>query len=139
MPTKFGTRTCCPCAHGRRLFQPVLMASRSSIYFSVPSEKRPKRQCHLDTSWTKEFRDIERSSNGEMVAYCVLCNSDFSVSHGGRNDITVHVNGKRHKGMAQSSSSSKPVTSFFSQPALQEMISVEARWSLFVAKHNLAF
>ena len=41
--------------------------------------------------------------------------------------------------MAQSSSSSKPVTSFFSQPALQQTISAEARWALFVAKHNLAF
>ena len=64
---------------------------------------------------------------------------DFSTSHSGRNDVTAHVNGKRHKDIAQSSSSSKPVTSFFSQPALQQTISAEARWALFVAKHNLAF
>ena len=115
------------------------MASSTSDKSSPHSAKRPKQQCHFDTAWTQEFRGIKRSSKGNTFACCIFSNSDFSISHGGRNDVTAHVNGKRHKDIIQSSSSSKPVASFFSQPVLQQTISAEVRWALFVAKHNLAF
>ena len=44
---------------------------------------------------------------------CTLCANDSSVSHGGRNDIAKHVKGKHHQKMAQVSSSSMNITSFY--------------------------
>lgn len=38
---------------------------------------------------------------GDTFAHCSLCNSDFSVSHGGKNDVTVHVKGKHHREAAK--------------------------------------
>ena len=70
---------------------------------------------------------------------CTVCASDFSIAHGGKNDITTQVKGKQHKRMADASSSSQAVTSFFKSQNAQSVIEAETRWAMFVAKHNLAF
>lgn len=76
---------------------------------------------------------------GVTYARCTLCLSDFTISHGGKNDVTTHVNGQRHKEAAKNANSSRSVTSFFNQYAPENVIEAETRWSVFVAKHNLAF
>ena len=78
-------------------------------------------------------------SLGDTYAHCSLCNSDFSVSHAGKHDVSVHVNGKRHKEAASSASSSRSVSSLFRPQLQQGVIEAEARWALFTAKHNLSF
>ena len=65
--------------------------------------------------------------------------SDFGVSHGGRSDVTSHINSKTHKEAVKSSSNSRPLSSFFSQNVTTNVIEAETRWAVFVAKHNLAF
>ncbi len=76
---------------------------------------------------------------GNTFAHCSLCLSDFSIAHGGKHDVTTHINSKKHKRYALAVSSSRTVSSMF-QPQLSDtQIEAEARWSLFVAKHNLAF
>lgn len=46
---------------------------------------------------------------GDTYAHCSLCPSDFSVSHGGRNDVTTHWGGKRHKQAEKDASASRSV------------------------------
>lgn len=67
---------------------------------------------------------------GNTCARCTLCSSDFSIAHGGRNDVTTHVKGKHHKDIAMS------VVSFLKP---QGVIQAEAMWAMFVVEHNLAF
>ena len=76
---------------------------------------------------------------GDIYAHCSLCSSDFSVSHGGKNDVTTHVKGKRHRDMAMAASISQSVRSFFGPQVLKSVNEAELRWSLFVAQHNLSF
>ena len=78
-------------------------------------------------------------SIGDTFARCNLCLSDFSIAHGGKNDVTTHINGKQHKLNASAASSSGTVSSMFQSQLSDSQIEAEARWSLFVAKHNLAF
>ena len=73
---------------------------------------------------------------GDTYAWCTLCQSDFSIAHGGRSDVTTHVNGKHHYSAASSSGSIK---AHFQSKVSDKQIEAEARWSLFIAKHNLAF
>ena len=40
---------------------------------------------------------IITSSKGDQYAHCKLCKSDFSVAHGGFNDITRHSKGPTHQ------------------------------------------
>lgn len=61
------------------------------------------------------------------------------MAHGGKNDVTTHVKGKRHRDLASASSSSKSVTSFFNQQVSHGVIQAEALWSTFVVEHNIAF
>lgn len=76
---------------------------------------------------------------GDTFARCTLCLSDFSIAHGGKNDVTTHINGIQHKKNALAASSSRTVSSMFQSQSSNTQIEAEARWSLFVAKHNLAF
>ena len=42
----------------------------------TPPSKKPKRQCHFDASWMKEFEGIRRSSKGKQISVvkgCGLC------------------------------------------------------------------
>ncbi len=55
------------------------------------------------------------------------------------NILIFHVSGKRHKESASAASTSKSATSFFKPRVAQNVIQAETQWSMFVAKHNLAF
>ena len=69
---------------------------------------------------------------------CTYCASDFSISHGGRNDVTTHIRGKHHKEMAKACSS-RSVTSLFKPQTSQSVIAAETLRTKFVSKHNLPF
>ena len=76
---------------------------------------------------------------GNTFARCTLCCSDFNISHGGRNDVTTHINGKKHKSLAADASATQSVAAFFRPEVSKGVIEAETRWSMFVVKHNLAF
>ena len=123
---------------------------------SIPPRRKPKRQCHFDEKWIEEFRRIGKSHRGNFqqcmecnslmtiiigntFAHCSLCSSDFGISHGWRNDVTTHVKGKHHREMDAAASTTQSVRSFF-RPEMQKSVTeAEARWSLYVTKHNLSF
>ncbi len=66
---------------------------------------------------------------GDTFAHCSLCCSNFGVSHGGKHDVYVHVNGKRHKEAASAASSTCSVTSFFKPQHISRVTEAEARWA----------
>ena len=76
---------------------------------------------------------------GESYARCTFCNSDFSVAHGGKNDVVAHINTKKHKESGKAITTSKSVTNFFRRDISTSTINAESLWAMFVAKHNLAF
>ena len=49
------------------------------------------------------------------------------------------VSGKRHKESTSAAFTSRSVASFFEPQVAQNVIEAETRWSMYVAKHNLAF
>ena len=57
---------------------------------------------------------------GDIYAKCMICVTDISVSHGGRNDIMKHIKGKHHQEMVKSATSTRPLASGFSTPLLEE-------------------
>ena len=34
---------------------------------------------------------------GDLYARCTFCSSDFSIAHGGKNDVVAHISTKKHK------------------------------------------
>ena len=59
---------------------------------------RPKKAtvCKFERSWSLP-QHITSSSKGDTFAYCCLCSSHFSVSHGGFYDVKRHVSGSVHQ------------------------------------------
>ena len=76
---------------------------------------------------------------GDIYAKCMICVTDISVSHGGRNDIMKHIKGKHHQEMVKSATSTRPLASFYKPQVSQSLIEAETRWTTFVSKHNIAF
>lgn len=56
----------------------------------------------------------------------VHCAALTSPYHGGRNDVTTHVQGKHHKEMAKASSSSRSISSIFKPKVQPGVIESEA-------------
>ena len=63
--------------------------------------KRPRtdgRKQEYITEYTEAFPGVIKPSRiGIHYAHCTTCRSDFSIAASGMYDITVHVNGPRHK------------------------------------------
>lgn len=54
--------------------------------------------------WKDEYyklENMEKSTKGPHFAHCGVCHRDFSISHGGRNDITKHCASSTHKEAAK--------------------------------------
>ncbi len=90
----------------------------------------------LNTAVTWSFYNA-----GDENARCTLCLSDFSISHGSRNDVTTHTTSKRHKKFAASASSAstRSVASYFRPEVSKNVFEAETRWAMFTAEHNLTF
>ena len=58
---------------------------------SGPAPSENKKYCvKFNNSWCNKFKFIHKSRKGEGFALCTVCESDFSNSHGGENDINRH-------------------------------------------------
>ena len=64
---------------------------------AAPSKK--KKYCgKFNYSWCSKFKFIQKSWKGEGFALCTVCGNNFSVAHGGENDINRHKDTSKHKG-----------------------------------------
>lgn len=69
---------------GRPRKQPSSSASTSAF--------APKSSCqHFKLAYSDEFPCIVPSSVGKSYARCMACESDFSVAHGGYDDVFRHT------------------------------------------------
>ena len=110
-------------------------------YFASPIEetKECRWVCEIKSNWNLPPH-IVRSRKGKQFAKCRLCRSDFSVSRGGFNDVTRHVNGIIHVEKLREVQSSPSITSFLEgrPPSIStQVMSAELALAQFIALHNL--
>ncbi|KAG8590542.1 hypothetical protein GDO81_006790 [Engystomops pustulosus] len=104
-------------------------------------KKKAKRLSHFKDAWMKEHPFLKKSRRGNSFAFCELCAADFSVGHGGYNDITRHIATDKHGGSAKAMAQSKTVSSFFpaSDSKLAEnVIRAEVLFTGFLVEHNIS-
>ena len=91
---------------------------------------------------------IARSAKGESFAYCSLCRSDFSVLHGGLNDIKHHIQGTVHKKRLKDVEQSAQISDFWGESSVgqsscsahtSKVTAAELAMVQFIAMHNLPF
>ena len=73
-----------------------------------PAKRKPAR---FFSSWTLP-PGITASSKGPSFAYCEFCKDNFSVTHGGCNDVKRHVQGKGHEKRYKEVSENRTMESF---------------------------
>ena len=63
----------------------------------VGAKKKPKSLAQFKATWVLPPGIAASKKKGIHFAFCKYCNIDFSVSHGGFNDVTRHVDNQTHK------------------------------------------
>ena len=96
------------------------------------------RQRFLDT-YSQEFPCLKQVRDQPFRAYCVVCRSDFGVSHMGMADCKRHCEGKKHIANAARMENTRTIGNFLApKPDLNDSaIEAEVRFSTFLVKHNL--
>lgn len=115
-------------------------ASTSSV---TPRKKRNRRMCCFLDVWSKHYSFIKCVPNNTFKAHCTLCQKDFSISHGGKNDIVKHQNCNDHKKKERSISMTTSLKEFLKtdQMSTQEekVIAAEVTKTYHSVKHSLSF
>ena len=106
------------------------------------SEQQKKRKCVFNDKLKKKYPFITKTTSNSDVR-CQQCHSDFSISHGGDNDIAKHLGTGRHKDAIAGISSSKAVTDYF-KPTLNskqelEIAAAEGVWAYHTVQENQSF
>ena len=105
---------------------------------SLSSTSKSARKQMFKKEYSKKWSCISSSRQDEYSARCTLCSSDFSISHGGANDIQIHVKSKKHQSAVRSSKSTGNIAEFL-QPKDFSVIRAETLMTQFLIEHNLPF
>ena len=86
----------------------------------------------------KQF-PVAESALGLQHAFCIVCSANFSINHGGMNDIQKHMNSKKHKAFSEIKDKARPISTFFSSSGDLDVIRAETLFTEFIIEHNLPF
>lgn len=103
----------------------------------------PAYKSKLTAALKAEFPFLKQSESEEHSVQCTVCNSKFSVAHGGRYDITQHLRSVRHQNSKKNASSSNKLDSYLvdlktSTPDELKISSKELTFAYHSAKHSLS-
>ena len=96
----------------------------------------------FNDSWCNKFKFIQKSRKGEGFALCTVCGNDFSIAHGGGNDIKntrtpqgirdIYVQRQRKLNGFGASSTTRP------KNLNQKVVKAELLLSGFLVERNLS-
>jgi len=75
-----------------------------------------RRKCVFNENLQKEYEFLKICVKPGSIdkIECIKCGAIFSIEHGGKSDITQHINTKRHK-LAVESEKGNSVTNYFTK------------------------
>ncbi|XP_033028453.1 uncharacterized protein LOC117060345 [Lacerta agilis] len=105
----------------------------------IPSKKA--KFCKYLEEWESEFSFVKKSRMGHSHAFCTICGCDFSVSHGGRTDVTQHKISAKHKRGLEAQKHAPTVSAFVTGNTTEadQVINAEATMAMLCAKNNVSF
>lgn len=77
-----------------------------------PRAKKPKRDVHFNVRWKSVYRWLSEGQDN-YSAKCRLCCSEFTISHGGENDVKKHMKTGKHLKHVAKPTSSRSITDFY--------------------------
>ncbi|XP_060125482.1 uncharacterized protein LOC118081165 isoform X3 [Zootoca vivipara] len=106
----------------------------------IPSKKE-KTMCKYLERWDSEFSFLKKSRLGHHYAFCTICSCDFSVSHGGRNDVTQHTKAAKHKRGVEAQKHAPTMSTCVTRNTEEadQVINAEVKMAMLCAKNNVPF
>lgn len=103
--------------------------------------KKQKKACKYLEIWDSKFTFLKRSRVGNSQAFCKICNCDFSVSHGGRNDVSQHEKSTKHKRKLEAQKHTQAMSTFVTRNTTEadQVINAEFKMAMLCAKNDVAF
>ncbi|RXN02294.1 AC9 transposase [Labeo rohita] len=103
--------------------------------------KKPKPSCKYHDQWDNEFIFLKKSRVGDSHAFCKICNCDFSIAHGGRNDVCQHEKSAKHKRGLEAQKHAQAMSAFVTRNATEadQVTSAEVKMAMLCAKNNSPF
>lgn len=104
--------------------------------------KREPQATKWSDDYKTEFGFLKSVESNCGKAFCTICNSEFSISHGGRADIVKHCATDKHSSGIKASSNSVKLTDYFKNLQHHDENKViaakEAAWAYHTARHNIS-
>lgn len=127
---------------GRGAGRPRKRSSSKGADTSACAPKASKSGQRFKSSYSADFPCIVPSSVGESYARCTACESDFTIAHGGYDDVFRHTKSQKHLRAGSALKGATPLTSFFASARKDEdgdsaVIRAETLFSLFLVEHNI--
>ena len=70
--------------------------SRCCLGAESKEKKYLVRFTNQEDKWGTQYPFLKQSTRGKTYALCKTCNTDFSIGHGGDNDVKKHLELKKH-------------------------------------------
>ena len=96
--------------------------------------KQPHSQRFIE-NYSEEFDFFRKSQEGEHFALCIACNTHIKIKSGGRSDIVMHANTKKHKVKHKNFCQTSKLQ--FSAPSDFQPIKAEVHLTNFLLEHNV--
>ncbi|XP_071508171.1 uncharacterized protein [Diadema antillarum] len=107
---------------------------------SDSTSKRVKKQQTFREDYHRKWQFIIPSKRSNNYARCTLCSSDFSIGHGGANDIQAHIKSMKHRSAAEASESNRGGNiAKYLVPKDNAVIRAEVLMTQFLIEHNVPF
>lgn len=104
--------------------------------------KREPQASKWSDDYKKEFGFLKAVESNWGKAFCSICSSEFSISHGGRADIVKHCATDKHSSAIKAASTSVKVTSYFKNLQQSDdnraIAAKESAWAYHSARHNIS-
>ncbi|XP_048853244.1 uncharacterized protein LOC125721411 [Brienomyrus brachyistius] len=103
--------------------------------------KKPKPSCKYRDQWDNKFISLKKSRVGDSHAFCKICNCDFSIAHGGRNDVCQHDKSAKQKRGLMAQKHAQAMSAFVTRNATEadQVTSAEVKMAMLCAKNNIPF
>lgn len=105
--------------------------------------KKQKRLCVYRDQWENTYDFLSKVSGNPFKAFCKICRKEFSISHGGLNDIKRHTTGPDHQRLEKMSKKNQTLSTFLQRDILttddENIIAAELVQVYHGAKHSIPY
>ena len=95
-------------------------------------------QSKFNPDWTKKWPCIVPATKYKF--HCTICQCLLSCEHQGEKDVRRHLDGKRHRNIAEPLEKQQRISQFFrpsTHPIHEKVIRAEVKVSTVLAHHNI--